>query len=47
MFYIGIEIINRKSPRISGSGTIGWQKSALDRRKFYDTEFPNFARPPR
>ena len=25
--------------RIYGTGTISWQNSALDRRKFYDTKF--------
>ena len=25
--------------RIYGTGTIGWQNSALDRRKFYDIKF--------
>ena len=26
----------RSVRRINGTGTIGWQNSALDRRKFYD-----------
>ena len=28
--------------RIYGTGTIGWQNSALDRRKFYDIKFNIF-----
>ena len=28
-----------------GTGAIGWQNSALDRRKFYDIKFFNFVRP--
>ena len=29
---------------ICGTGTIGWQNSALDRWKFYDIKFPDFVR---
>ena len=31
---------DRPVRRIYGTGTIGWQSSAIDRRKFYDIKFP-------
>ena len=31
---------DRPVRRIYGTGTIGWQNSALARRKFYDIKFP-------
>ena len=33
---LGKEDNGRPVRRIYGTGTIGWQNSALDRRKFYD-----------
>ena len=37
--------IIRSVRKIYGTGTIGWQNSALDRWKFHDIKFTNFVRP--